>query len=938
MPKHDDSPSLFPDDPSPQSSGPVECLGLTFPDDSARRQHFLGILRERLKDPGFRAIEGFPIGTDEDILALSDPPYYTACPNPFIADFIQHYGNPYDPNVPYGREPFAADVSEGKTDPLYSAHAYHTKVPHKAIMRYILHYTEPGDVVFDGFCGTGMAGVAAQLCGDKQEISSLGYQVDSDGRITETGLGQNTRIISSLGARRVVLNDLSPAATFIAANYAVPVDARAFEREMKRTLRELEDRCGWMYETLHSDGKTVGRINYTVWSDVFSCANCAKEIVFVKEALDRTSGSIRDTFPCPYCGVESDKDGLNLLYETAFDRAINQKVSLPKRVPVFINYSVHGTRYEKIPDQQDIDLLKRISSLPLPDSVPVIELPDMQMRRVGRMKPAKIQYLHQFFLPRPAQSVGIAWELVRNHADPAMRQLLLFFVEQAIWTASLLNRFRPTGYSQVNQYLTGVFYVPSQLAECSPWYILEGKMNRLAKLFGQYRPRVGFSAITTQDLASVNMQDNTIDYIFTDPPFGENIYYSDLNILVESWHGVITAPRTEAIVDRVKEKTLLDYQRMMTDCFRNYYRVLKPGHWMTVEFHNSKNSVWSAIQEALQAARFVIADVRTLDKVQGSFQQVTSGGAVKQDLVISAYKPNGGLENRFRLTAGGEESVWDFVRTHLRQLPVFVSKEGQAEVVAERQYYLLFDRMVAFYVQRGVTVPVSAAEFYAGLAQRFSERDGMYFLPDQVAEYDKKRMTVREVLQLQLFVIDEGSAIQWLRQQLLTKPQTFQEIHPQFLKELGGWQKYEKALELSLLLEQNFLRYDGRGEVPSQIHSYLSTNFKELRNLPKDDEGLRFRGKDRWYVPDPNKAGDLEKLREKALLKEFEEYRTSSQKRLKVFRLEAVRAGFKKAWQEKSEEGYRTIIEVARKIPEDVLQEDPKLLMWYDQAITRSGE
>ena len=118
----------------------------------------------------------------------------------------------------------------------------------------------------------------------------------------------------------------------------------------------------------------------------------------------------------------------------------------------------------------------------------------------------------------------------------------------------------------------------------------------------------------------------------------------------------------------------------------------------------------------------------------------------------------------------------------------------------------------------------------------------------------------------------------------------------------------------------------------------IRDSFKELRNLPKDDERLRAKGKDRWYVPDPNKAGDLEKLRERSLLKEFEEYRTSSQKRLKVFRLEAVRAGFKKAWQDKSENGYRTIIEVAKKIPENVLQEDPKLLMWYDQALTRTGE
>ena len=424
-------------------------------------------------------------------------------------------------------------------------------------------------------------------------------------------------------------------------------------------------------------------------------------------------------------------------------------------------------------------------------------------------------------------------------------------------------------------------------------------------------------------------------YVFVDPPFGSNIPYSEVNFLWETLLGVFTNVVPDAVESPIQHKALPDYQHLMEQCFSEFRRVLKPGRWITIEFHNSKNSVWNSIQEALTRSGFVVADVRILDKKQKSFKQATTAGAVKQDLIISAYKPNGGLEKRFKLTAGTEEAVWDFVRTHLKQLPVFVSKDDKAEVVAERQNYLLFDRMVAFHVQRGVTVPLSAAEFYAGLAQRFPERDGMYFLPEQVAEYDKKRMKVKEVLQLQLFVTDEASAIQWLKQQLTKKPQTFQELHPQFLKEIGGWQKHEKPLELSELLEQNFLRYDGKGEVPSQIHSYLSSNFKELRNLPKDDERLRAKAKDRWYVPDPNKAGDLEKLRERALLREFEEYRESKQKRLKVFRLEAVRAGFKKAWQERD---YATIIAVARKIPENVLQEDPKLLMWYDQALTRSGE
>ena len=360
--------------------------------------------------------------------------------------------------------------------------------------------------------------------------------------------------------------------------------------------------------------------------------------------------------------------------------------------------------------------------------------------------------------------------------------------------------------------------------------------------------------------------------------------------------------------------------------------MLKSGRWITIEFHNSSNSVWVAIQEALELAGFVVADVRTLDKKQETYKQSIQK-LVKQDLVISAYKPNGGLEDRFKLEAGTEEGVWDFVRTHLVQLPVFVSKDRQLELVPERMNYLLFDRMVAFHVRRGVTVPMNSTDFYAGLEQRFSVREEMYFLPDQAFEFDKKRITVTGMQQINLFVTDEASAIQWLRQLIKEKPQSTSDINPQFMKQLGAYNKNEQMLELSTLLEQNFLRYDGQGPVPEQIHAYLSTNWKELRNLPKDDPTLVAKACDRWYVPDPNKAGDLEKLREKALLKEFAEYK-DAKKKLKVFRLEAVRAGFKKAWQERD---YAVIIAVADKIPSNVLEEDPKLLMWYDQAVTRKG-
>jgi len=534
-----------------------------------------------------------------------------------------------------------------------------------------------------------------------------------------------------------------------------------------------------------------------------------------------------------------------------------------------------------------------------------------------------VTHTHHFYTSRNFLVLNKAWQ----HCT----------IPQLLWviTGTLNYVNKKQSFTGGGGGMPGVLYIASLVQEKNVIDVIERKIRSLLSTFDPEFRKQGIVTCSTQSSTDLEyFEESLFDYIFIDPPFGGNIMYSEGSFLWESWLKVFTNTIPEAIENPTQKKRLVEYQDLMTWCFKEFFRTLKPGRWMTVEFHNSKNSVWNAIQEALQQAGFVIADVRTLDKQQGSFKQVTSASAVKQDLIISAYKPNGGLEERFQLEAGTENGVWDFVRTHLRQLPVFVSKNGQLEIIAERQNYLLFDRMVAFHVQRGVMVPLSAADFYLGLSQRFLERDGMYFLPEQVAKYNKKRMTVGEVLQLQLFVTDESSAIQWLKQQLTKKPQTFQELHPQFLREIGGWLKHEKPLELSELLEQNFLRYEGKGDVPSQIHSYLSTNFKELRNLSKGDPELRLKGKDRWYVPDPNKASDLEKLRERSLLREFEEYKDSKLKRLKVFRLEAVRAGFKNAWQERD---YATIITVAGKIPESILQEDPKLLMWYDQAITRSG-
>jgi hypothetical protein len=129
----------------------------------------------------------------------------------------------------------------------------------------------------------------------------------------------------------------------------------------------------------------------------------------------------------------------------------------------------------------------------------------------------------------------------------------------------------------------------------------------------------------------------------------------------------------------------------------------------------------------------------------------------------------------------------------------------------------------------------------------------------------------------------------------------YNELQPLYMQEAQRvWEKHEQPLELLIILEQNFVT---------------------------DPDGT-------WRVPDPKKEADLEQIRNRALLKEFQQY-IETKAKLKVVRTEALRAGFKDCWQKHD---YETIVQMAKRVPEAVVQEDPGLLMYYDNALMRKGE
>lgn len=833
-----------------------------------------------------RDIEGFPIADDEDIIALSDAPYYTACPNPFIEEFLLENGKPYEESTDeYHREPFAADVSEGKTDPIYMAHSYHTKVPHKAIMQYILHYTNPGDVVLDGFCGTGMTGVAAQSCATPDyELAAKIKPIAGD---------------IEWGARKAILNDISPAAAFISGNYNSAIDAIDFQRTIDELINTVEKKTGWMYETSHDSAipsltGVKGVINYTIWSDVFICPHCGKEFIYWDVAVDE-KGNMRNALHCPSCGAEVKKSKCERAKEIYYSEKLGTTASFAKQVPVLINYVYAGKKYEKKPDKDDLALIEKIKR----DAGNEYWYPENEVPNgVKTADPISlgITNVNLFYTSRNLFVISALWGEAEK--TKYKNQIRFCITSILIKTASKLHNIGlKNGKINLAGAMPNALFIPSMLAERNIITLLRGKVRDIMPVFSFKKSKDNCIVSTGSSTDLRMIPDNSIDYIFVDPPFGDNLMYSELSFIWEAWLKVLTNNKSEAIMNKTQGKGVSEYQELFKQCFNEYYRCLKPNRWITVEFHNSKNSVWMAINEAIQSAGFVVSYVKTLDKGQGSYNQQTALGAVKQDLAISAYKPKESFKREFTERAGTEETAWAFVQQYLDNLPVVVVSDGKINIISERQAYLLFDRMIAYHIMQGIPVPIDATDFYHGLDERFLKRDGMYFLPDQVNEYDTARIKNDvEPIQYSLFVTNEKTAIAWLYQQL-DNPQTYAELQPKFMQEVKSVDKYESIPELQVLLEENFLQ---------------------------DEKG-------RWYIPDVTKEGDVAKLREKKLWKEFESYLASKGK-LKLFRSEAIRVGFARLWKEKN---YQAIVDMAERLPDQTVQEDPNILMYYDISLSR---
>ena len=816
-------------------------------------------------------------------------------PAPDLSAFLKKHVRPYDPATDdYERPPFAADIKEGKNDPTYNAHSYHTKVPPRSIIPYILNYTRPGDLVLDVFCGSGMTGVAAQMCA--QPPADL--------------LEQFPELKDRVGPRACLLSDLSPAACHIAYNHNTPVDVSALRHEFERIRAAVAEEFAWLYGTEHYE-PAVGlyepaqpdvaarlknpprglgpsnlleaternwelltreeveerlgypvtnlprddawgdldlgqvkqwvcipaTIQYTIWSDVYKCEGfvtieeptgkistrgknagkpmvrktrvargCGADFSLWDAARDHITGEVTDDFPCPSCGAIWKK--IHLSRVNASPVVTNLLTTKLIRTKHGVDEARH--RCARRISAREVERIAEIDRGQCPYWIPEdpMDTNGPQYRR-SALSVRGIKKVVDFWTVRNRRAISALWHHASSIEDPRLSSAAQFMLTSFVARVSRKSEFRESGGAGNTHNLT----ISSITREDNLLKAWSAKEKDIVNFF-THANRVFTSGNSFVRVCSatalVEVADESVDYVFIDPPFGSNIYYSEPNLLWEVWLGRTTETALEAVVHRKNDggtKRLPDYARLMAEAFREAFRVLKPGRWTTVEFNNSDGSVFEAIKQAIRDAGFEIANMLLLDKEQKTFKQLKGAvgeeDVVDKDVLFNLHKPSVFRREMRAEDTDLEQQVAEAVRQHLATLPERIAAEPTKYSDDHRTTATINSMLMNTLIPKGVSVERLNLPFIERVCGRFFRKIGQrWYLRGEAVGGNGGELVAEEVT-----VSNELTAIAWLRQQLHGGPKLIGELKPFWMRATGLLPaSLSQTLVLETLLRENFWR------------------------------------------------------------------------------------------------------------------------------------
>jgi len=579
-------------------------------------------------------------------------------------------------------------LKASRSGPLFSAFPYPTKISPEAIALFIASHTNPGDTVFDGFAGSGTTGIASLLCASptetmREQAKKLGLKIQ-------------------WGARRAVLRELGTLGSFVGRTLCNPPEPEEFRREAERVLSEAEREVSWMYEARDPDGGT-GTIRYLIWSEVLECPNCGEEITLWDGCVRRQPARINSTFTCPHCSRRKSVADMRRLTKAVVDNFSKEKITARIRRPVWL-YGITGKREWSRPiEASDRSLLASIEHTSLPSGIPLAKVPWGDLYRSGYHQ--GITHLHHFYTRRNLIVFATLWRLVDS--SPLRDALRFWLLSYNASHATIMTRVVPKKAERdlaVTSSQSGVLYVSGLPVEKNLFAGLRRKLKTIHAAFTETYRLERFVQVDQGSCLHTDLPDQSVDYVFTDPPFGGNIPYAEINFINEAWLGKCTDPQDEVTISRVQRKDASDYQSLMTQAFLEIHRVLKKNGKATVIFHSSSSEVWNTLSHAYTEAGLGVEVASILDKTQGSFKQVTTNGAVKGDPVLLLGK------RPLR-----RNSV---PRTVLPVMEELLEQARASSDRAEQTPQRLYSRFVTHYLTHEQSVPLNADEFYQLVASK----------------------------------------------------------------------------------------------------------------------------------------------------------------------------------------------------------------------------